>query len=123
MIPLIEILILIGIGSRIGALNTILLVIAMALFGAGLARYQGLSTLMRIRQSLYEGRIPADELLDGLIIFLAGVLLITPGLLSDLTGILLLIPFTRKRFKKWMKRKMQEWISRGRGPVNFKIGF
>ncbi len=123
IIPLIELMILITIGSKVGVLPTVLLVIVTALVGISLARYQGLSTLSRIRHSLSAGRIPAEELLDGLFILVAAILLIAPGILTDITGILLLIPFTRNNFKKWLKSKMQDWINRGGGSVNFKIGF
>jgi UPF0716 protein FxsA len=119
---LIELVILIEIGTRIGAFGTVLVVIATAIIGASLARIQGLNTIRRIQKSLSEGRLPAEELLDGFLIFAAGVLLIAPGFLTDISGFLFLIPVSRNRIKLWLKRKMNQWISRG-GPVNFKIGF
>ncbi len=122
VLPLIELVILIQIGTRIGAFSTVLVVIATAIIGASLARIQGINTLKRIRLSLSEGRIPADELLDAFLIFLAGLLLVAPGFLTDLSGILLLIPWGRNRIKQWMRRKMQQWINRGGGPTNFRVG-
>ena len=122
VLPLIELVILIEIGTRIGAFGTVLVVIATAIIGASLARIQGLNTIRRIQKSLSEGRLPAEELLDGFLIFAAGVLLIAPGFLTDISGFLFLIPVSRNRIKLWLKRKMNQWISRG-GPVNFKIGF
>jgi UPF0716 protein FxsA len=123
VLPLIELVILIEIGTRIGAFSTVLVVIATAVIGASLARIQGINTIRRIQKSLSEGRIPAEELLDGFLIFVAALLLIAPGFLTDISGFLFLIPASRNRIKLWVKRKMQQWISRGGGPVNIKIGF
>lgn len=123
VLPLIELVILIEIGTRIGAFSTVLVVIATAIIGASLAKIQGINTVRRIQKSLSEGKIPAEELLDAFLIFIAGLLLIAPGFLSDISGFLFLIPVSRNRVKLWIKRKMQQWISRGGGPVNFKIGF
>lgn len=115
VIPLVELLILIRIGTYIGALNTILLVLTTAIIGAALARRQGMNTIWRIRQSLSNGKLPADELLDGFIILVAALFLITPGLLTDTTGFILLIPQTRRIFKKWVERKIRNWINRSGG--------
>lgn len=123
VLPLIELVILIEIGTRIGAFSTVLVVIATAVIGACLAKIQGINTIRRIQNSLSEGRIPAEELLDGFLILIAGLLLIAPGFLTDISGFLFLIPVSRNRIKLWLKRKMQQWINRGGGPVNFKIGF
>ncbi|NLL14638.1 MAG: FxsA family protein [Fibrobacter sp.] len=123
VLPLIELVILIEIGTHIGAFSTVLVVIATAIIGASLAKIQGINTIKRIQKSLAEGRIPAEELLDGFLIFIAGLLLIAPGFLTDISGFLFLIPVSRNRIKLWVKRKMQQWINRGGGPVNFKIGF
>ena len=115
VIPLVELLILIRIGTYIGALNTILLVLTTAIIGAALARRQGINTIWRIRQSLSNGKLPADELLDGFIIIIAALFLITPGLLTDTMGFILLIPQTRRIFKKWVERKIRNWIDRSGG--------
>ncbi|HEX3019876.1 MAG TPA: FxsA family protein [Chitinispirillaceae bacterium] len=123
ILPILELFILLQIGTKIGAFSTVLIVIGTAIIGASLARLQGINTIRRIRQSLSEGKIPAEELLDGFLIFIAGLLLVTPGLLTDLTGFLLLIPISRNKLKLWIKKKMQQWINRSGGPVNFKIGF
>lgn len=115
IIPLIELMILIRIGTWLGALNTVLLVIATAIVGASLARRQGLATLWRIRQNLSMGKIPTEELLDGFLIIIAAIVLITPGILTDTFGLLLLIPVTRSWFKKLIRRRMGQWIDRNKG--------
>ena len=79
IIPFIEIYILVKIGSYLGAFNTVVIVILTAFLGALLARYQGFQTMLRVRESLERGEMPAEELLDALLILLAGIVLLTPG--------------------------------------------
>jgi len=95
VVPLIEIYLLIQVGSWVGVLPTILLVVLTAVLGAFLLRQQGLSTLARFQQSLGKGRLPAGELLEGVILLVGGALLMTPGFFTDLLGFLCLLPFTR----------------------------
>ncbi|GAB6142665.1 FxsA family protein [Desulfocicer niacini] len=111
LIPMIELYLLIQVGSVIGGFNTIVLVIISGFLGAWLARMEGMNTLMRVRTSMQQGIMPTEDLLDALIIFLAGVVLITPGLLTDSMGLLLLWPVTRNRFKQLLRRKFDEWTS------------
>ena len=75
--------------------------------GAFLARMQGLQTLHRIKESLREGRMPSGELLDALLIVIAGLVLLTPGFLTDSAGFLLLIPATRNSIKYWLRRHIE----------------
>ncbi|SFL41829.1 UPF0716 protein FxsA [Desulfomicrobium norvegicum] len=109
LVPVAEIYVLVTVGGSIGAFPTIALVILTALAGAHLARMQGLSTMMRIRENLDQGFMPAEELLDGVLIFLAGMVLLTPGFLTDIAGLLILLPATRNLFKKWLRKKFDEW--------------
>jgi UPF0716 protein FxsA len=113
IVPLVELFILIKIGSQIGALNTIALVIATAVLGALLARMEGLRTLQQIQSSLSRGDIPAEELIDGVLIFAGGILLITPGLLTDLFALVLLVPYTRMHFKRWLRRRFDRMVASG----------
>ena len=106
IIPIIEIYLLIEIGSMFGALTAVTLVILTGFLGAFLARMQGLQTLYRIQNSLREGRMPSGELLDALLIVIAGLVLLTPGFLTDSAGFLLLIPATRKSIKYWLRRQI-----------------
>ncbi|MBN1760373.1 MAG: FxsA family protein [Chitinispirillaceae bacterium] len=113
LLPLAELFILLKVGAAIGLLNTIILVIGTATLGAYLAKRQGLETLNRIRQQLENGALPAEELIDGLLILIAAVVLITPGLLTDTFGFLLLIPQTRRWLKRYVKELFNNRISRG----------
>lgn len=110
LIPIIEIYLLIEVGGEIGALNTVALVIATGFAGAFLARLQGMQTMMQVRSSLQQGIMPAEQLLDALIIFVAGIVLLTPGFITDAAGLLLLIPQTRNYFKRFLKQKFHQWI-------------
>jgi len=107
IIPIIEIYLLIEIGSMFGALTAVTLVILTGFLGAFLARMQGLQTLYRIQESLSEGRMPSGELLDALLIVIAGLVLLTPGFLTDSAGFLLLIPATRNSIKYWLRRQIE----------------
>ena len=107
IIPVVEIYLLIQIGSAFGVFTSIALVIFTGFFGAFLARIQGMQTLFRIQESLREGRMPSAELLDALLIGVAGLVLLTPGFLTDTAGFVLLIPSTRNAIKSWLRNKIQ----------------
>ena len=107
IIPVVEIYLLIQIGTIFGALTSIALVIVTGFLGAYLARIQGLQTLFRIQKSLREGQMPPGELLDALLIGIAGLVLLTPGFLTDAFGFLLLIPNTRTAIKQWLHRQIE----------------
>ena len=108
IIPLVEIYILIKIGSYFGAITSILLVVFTGIFGAYLAKIQGLNTYFRIQQSLQEGRLPSSELIDAVLILFAGILLLTPGFLTDFFGFLLLIQITRNFIKFWLQKNFRK---------------
>lgn len=105
LIPVIELYLLIKIGAVLGGFNTILLVLMTGFAGAWLARQEGMNTMMRLRTNLNQGLMPAEELMDAVIIFVAGVVLITPGLITDVFGLLLLWPVTRNKFKRMLRKK------------------
>ncbi|MBW2655048.1 MAG: FxsA family protein [Deltaproteobacteria bacterium] len=113
LIPVIELYLLIKIGTVIGGLNTILLVILTGFLGAWLARLEGINTMMRLRTNLNQGLMPAEELIDAVIIFAAGVVLITPGLITDVFGLLLLWPLTRNKFKRLLRKKFDDMQLQG----------
>jgi UPF0716 protein FxsA len=112
LVPVLEIYLLIKVGSHIGALRTVLLVIATGFAGAYLARLQGMQTMLRVRSSLDQGRMPAEELLDAVLIFAAGLVLLTPGFLTDALGLLFLFPETRRYVKRYLKRRLEPYITR-----------
>ncbi|MBW1942902.1 MAG: FxsA family protein, partial [Deltaproteobacteria bacterium] len=84
IIPVLELYILIEVGSYLGALNTIMVVIVTGFVGAYLARLQGFQTMNRVRESLNRGEMPTEGLIDALLILLAGIVLLTPGFLTDI---------------------------------------
>jgi UPF0716 protein FxsA len=107
IIPVVEIYLLIEIGSAFGVFTSIALVVFTGFLGAYLARIQGLQTLFRIQESMREGRLPSGELLDALLIGVAGLVLLTPGFLTDTVGFVLLIPSTRNAIKYWLQSKIK----------------
>ena len=120
IIPVSEIYILIAIGGQIGILPSIGLVILTGIVGASLARSQGLQTLGRIRDSFQQGAVPGEELLNALLIAIAGIVLLTPGFLTDAAGLFLLIPATRTLCREWLKRRIELVYSQrnvGNGPI------
>jgi UPF0716 protein FxsA len=110
-VVLAELFILIEIGSYIGGFNTILLVFMTAMLGALLTRRQGLRTLQQIQLSLAQGQIPAEELIDGVLILAGGILFITPGVLTDLFALVLLFSTTRTYFKRWLRRRFDRMVA------------
>lgn len=102
IIPIIEVYLLIEVGSRIGALWTILLVITTATIGVNLLRQQGISTLMRANQAMSQGQVPAMEMMEGLFLAVGGALLITPGFFTDVMGFTCLLPFTRRALIQYL---------------------
>ena len=114
VVPIIELTLLIKIGQHIGAGNTIAIVIFTGITGAYLAKMQGLRILRRIQGDVNQGIMPADKLFDGVLILCSGILLLTPGLLTDIMGFLGLIPLTRNLFKRWLKSKAEDFISQGK---------
>ena len=110
LIPFIELYLLMKLGATIGPFYTLLLVILTGAVGAYLARLQGLEAMLRVKARLQQGEPPAEEMLDALIIFIAGIVLLTPGLLTDISGLLLLLPATRLRFKIWLRQKFNQWV-------------
>ena len=100
IIPAVELVLLIEVGKLIGTLPTIGLIVATGFIGATLARHQGLTVLSRLRSEVGAGHLPGDALLDGALILVAGALLVTPSVLTDAVGCLLLIPPTRAGLKR-----------------------
>ena len=105
-IPLLEIVVLLEVGARLGTLTTILILVGTAVGGATLAHREGLKTLWRLQEKMAHGIMPEEELLDGLLILIAGVLLLTPGLLTDAMGVLLLMPVSRQGVKRWLRVRL-----------------
>ena len=117
LVPLFELYLLIKVGSHLGALNTLIVVILTGIVGASLARIQGMRTMIRVRNSLNRGELPTEELLDALLIFMAGLLLLTPGFITDFVGMALLVPSIRSWFKGWLRTRFRRWIEQNRADI------
>lgn len=113
LIPVAEIYLIIKLGSYLGAFNTVAIILLTGILGAALARQQGIATMLRVRQSLAEGIMPKEELVDALLIFVAGAVLLTPGFLTDIAGLLILFPPTRFQLKVYLRKKFDQWIAAG----------
>ncbi len=95
VVPIVELAVILQVGQAIGALETVALLIVVSVVGGWLVKREGLGVVRRISTATSAGRVPGRELADGALILLAGALLITPGFLSDLLGIALLLPPVR----------------------------
>ena len=100
VVPLIEIYVLVQVGQVIGAGWTILLLVADAILGTWIIKHEGARAWRALRQALAEGRMPATELADGALILIGGTLMLAPGFVTDVFGILLILPFTRPLFRR-----------------------
>jgi UPF0716 protein FxsA len=111
LIPVIELSLLIKIGSIIGTFNTIAIVILTAIIGAYLVKLEGLGIMYRIQQNMQEGIFPAEELINGMMILMAGALLLTPGFFTDVIGFLMVFPVSRRVIKRIARRYIEKKIS------------
>ena len=119
--PALELAILIELGRRIGTLPTLGVIAATGVLGALLARRQGLAVLRRMRQMIAAGQIPASSIADGVLILIAGALLITPGVLTDVLGFLCLIPGSREAIKKMLWERVVSAVREGRVHVSVNL--
>ena len=112
LVPILEIYVLLEAGRQIGVWPTLGMIFVTGIAGAYLARSQGFELLQRIQSDLQQGRVPAEEMFDGVMILIGGLLLLTPGFCTDLLGFCFLTPVTRRFFKhslkQWLERKIQE---------------
>jgi UPF0716 protein FxsA len=119
VLPLVEILILVKIGWETSIWVPIAIVVVTGVVGTAFARREGWKVLERIREDVRTGQMPADSLIDGFLVLLAGVLFVLPGVLTDVVGILLLFPPSRLLVKRgaaaWFKRNMEVRVGRIRG--------
>ena len=110
LVPLVELVLLLILADNTSWQFTVALVLVTGVVGAALARHEGLRCLRRVQQKLAAGELPGDALLDGLMILLAGALLITPGVLTDLVGFALLLPAFRRVVKGRLARRLRARI-------------
>jgi UPF0716 protein FxsA len=105
LVPIAELYVIIQVGQQIGALWTIALLIADSILGSMLLRSQSRSAWRRFNEQLAAGRAPGREVADGAMIIFGGALLLTPGFISDIFGLLLLLPPTRALLRRWIVRR------------------
>ena len=115
LIPLVELFLLVAVASRIQLPATILLVVLTGAWGWYLAKSQGLSILAKIQSEMSVGRVPTAELVDGLLVLIGGIVLLTPGLLTDLVGFALMVPGIRAILRERVKARFASQIG------NFKM--
>ena len=121
VVPLVEIYLLVGIGSRVGVWPTLAGVFLTGAVGAALAKREGLRVLVETQRALAEGRVPAEGVLGAVLVLAGGLLLIAPGVLTDVVGLLLLVPPTRRLIARglgrWLERKVRD------GTIHVGVGF
>nr|ACX30622.1 hypothetical protein FPPX45A23_0022 [uncultured bacterium ARCTIC96BD-19] len=117
VVTLAEIYVLVSVGQAIGGLSTVLLVVVTAFIGSSLLRQQGWSTMAKAQQSMSEGRTPAIEMMEGVVILVSGILLLTPGFLTDALGLLGLMPWSRSYFINHFLEKNAERVFKQRNSV------
>ena len=121
LLPVIELALLVQIGSRIGVTPTVALVLATGAAGAFLARAQGLRALRRFQEAVGAGSFPGDEIFDGALILGGGLLLLTPGFLTDVVGFAALVPGTRRLLKGFLKRMVGRRLRPGEVRGSFTV--
>lgn len=108
VVPTAELYLLLEIADRIGGLETIYLVIITGIVGAHLAKREGLGVLHQIQEAAANGESPADKLVEGLMVLIGGILLVTPGVMTDVFGLSLIVPFTRRLLVSGFRRGLKE---------------
>jgi UPF0716 protein FxsA len=117
LVPVLELVLLIWIGQRIGMLPTIGFILVTGLLGAWLARREGTRTWGNVRATLAAGQTPGEALLHGLLVFTGGALLLTPGVLTDVLGLALLAPPTRHAAVRHLRRRFERQMMRSTGRI------
>ena len=121
LVPLVELALLIELGQYVGTWPTVGLVVGTGAAGAALARAQGMGAWGRLRRASAEGAFPGDELFDGVLIAGGGLLLLTPGLLTDLIGFTALVPWTRALLKSYAKGLVRRQLENGAVRAHYRV--
>ncbi|WP_102691074.1 FxsA family protein [Rummeliibacillus pycnus] len=112
LVPIIEICVVLLSGKLIGAFPTLLLIVVTGMLGVYLAKTKGIKAFQQLKIAIERGQAPGDAIIDGVLTFVGSVLLVLPGFISDILGILLVMPATRKLFKPmiyyWLRKKMKK---------------
>ena len=113
VIPALEIFLFIEIGGKIGSMNTFIIVIVTGIIGAALAKSQGMAIIQKIQLELNKGALPADQFIHGLLVFGGGLLLLTPGFLTDILGLAMVFPLTRLFMIGFAKQVIEKGMKNG----------
>lgn len=119
-LPAAEIWLLIQVGSSIGVMQTILLVLFTGVAGAYLAKMEGLAVIMNIQKAASEGRVPGNEMLNGVLVFVGGALLLTPGFITDCMGLLMIFPPTRALLAISVRKYFEKKVKTGTADFSFR---
>jgi UPF0716 protein FxsA len=109
-IPLIELAVLVWLGTVLGFWPTIALVILTGIAGAALAKLAGVHVVLQIKREVLAGRMPVGHMLDGVLVLIGGLVLLTPGLLTDVFGFALLVPWSRRRVREAVRRRLERMV-------------
>jgi len=110
VVPILELMVIIQVGQSVGAWNTVILLVVDSLVGAWLVKHQGIGLLKKSQDRLRNGELPSDEIFSGVTVLFAGALMLTPGFLTDLLGLLLLVPPIRALVLMIVRRKFRSRI-------------
>jgi UPF0716 protein FxsA len=113
LVPVIELMLLIRMGQWIGLWPTVAFVILTGWAGAFLARLEGTRVMGQFQQELLAGRVPGQAILDGACVLVGGAFLLAPGVLTDVTGLALLFPPTRRLIQRWLRKRIERGIASG----------
>ena len=117
VLPATELMILIRLGHTFGLINTFLLIVGTGIAGAYIARLQGFLVLRNIQNQMDKGIMPTEEMIDGVMILAGGMTLLTPGLITDILGFLLIIPLTRNLIKLLIKTRFKQSLDERSGVI------
>ena len=112
VVPVLEVFLLVQVGAQLGPWPTVGIVVATGLVGAALARNEGARVFRDWQQAMVQGQLPQDGVLSGLLVLVGGVLLVTPGVLTDVVGLLLLLPLTRRPIAAFVRKRVEAKIAR-----------
>lgn len=113
LVPILELVILIRLGQFVGLWPTVAIVLLTGFVGAALAKLEGMRVLLQFQRELAGGRLPTQAMLDGLSVMVGGVLLLTPGFLTDIVGLSLLFPPTRRWIQRFVRKRLERGIAEG----------
>ncbi|WP_133405612.1 FxsA family protein [Parashewanella tropica] len=123
LLPILEIALMIHVGAVLGTWNTVALIILTTILGGSLVRSQGIENLKRVRSKLDHGELPGSEIIQSMMLAIAGVMLFLPGFITDFVGILFLTPFTRKPIARFMLSKMKVQMVNRQSGFHYQQGF